>query len=216
MKNKCIDCRKQITKYAKRCKKCSKTGKLNSHYKHGKCAKGYQNCCINCGKKIIWNSKRCRFCAEKKEQLKQKKGGYKHGKYCQDYHVYCKDCGKEITKQAKRCRKCWSIYHGKRIRGKKNPAYTNGLTHLPYPLEFKKIRKSIRKRDNYTCQNPKCNYTQKENKRALDIHHIDWNRFNCKEENLITLCNKCNVKANYNRDYWYAYYKYIMENNVYV
>lgn len=31
---------------------------------------------------------------------------------------------------------------------------------------------------------------------------------NCKEYNLITLCMNCNLKANTNIDYWYAYYTY--------
>jgi hypothetical protein len=32
------------------------------------------------------------------------------------------------------------------------------------------------------------------------------------KNNLITLCKKCNMKANSNRDYWYAFYSYLMEN----
>ena len=30
--------------------------------------------------------------------------------------------------------------------------------------------------------------------------------------NLISTCGKCNRKANYNRDYWFAYFTYVMEN----
>lgn len=30
---------------------------------------------------------------------------------------------------------------------------------------------------------------------------------NCKEENLITVCNACNSRVNNNREYWYKYYK---------
>jgi hypothetical protein len=33
---------------------------------------------------------------------------------------------------------------------------------------------------------------------------------NCKDNNLITLCNSCHSKTNFNRDYWYSYFKYIM------
>jgi hypothetical protein len=92
----------------------------------------------------------------------------------------------------------------KRMRGNQL-GYKHGNGYAPYPLEFnKQLKESIRKRDNYTCQ--KCG------KKGIHVHHIDYNKQNCKEDNLITLCMKCNVKANWNVDYWYAYYRYIMEN----
>ena len=34
---------------------------------------------------------------------------------------------------------------------------------------------------------------------------------NCQEDNLIVTCTKCNALANANRDYWYAYFTYLME-----
>lgn len=43
--------------------------------------------------------------------------------------------------------------------------------------------------------------------RDIDVHHIDYDRKNCKEYNLIVLCKQCNIRANYNRDYWIDYYK---------
>jgi hypothetical protein len=45
---------------------------------------------------------------------------------------------------------------------------------------------------------------------ALTIHHIDYNKQNCNEENLITLCKGCNTRANYNKDYWLIKYKKIL------
>ena len=41
---------------------------------------------------------------------------------------------------------------------------------------------------------------------VLHIHHIDYNKENCQESNLITTCNQCNIKANYNRTYWKNFY----------
>ena len=49
-------------------------------------------------------------------------------------------------------------------------------------------------------------------KRKLDVHHIDYNKQNCKENNLISLCQNCHITTNGNRDFWFAYYTYIMEN----
>ena len=43
------------------------------------------------------------------------------------------------------------------------------------------------------------------NKKGTDVHHIYYNKKNCKESNLITLCNDHNTKANYNRNFWKGY-----------
>ena len=92
--------------------------------------------------------------------------------------------------------------------------YIHGKGYEPYSIKFNnKLKESIHKRDNYTCQN--CGMTRKEHfkqyNRKLDVHHINYNKKNCKEDNLITLCKKCNLRANSNRDYWFAYFTYIIE-----
>lgn len=51
--------------------------------------------------------------------------------------------------------------------------------------------------------------------KCLTIHHINYNKQNCKVKNLITICCGCNSVANYNRDYWFAYYTWIIENEIY-
>jgi len=93
------------------------------------------------------------------------------------------------------------------------PSYIDGRSKDLYPLEFNfSLRETIRKRDNYTCQ--KCGIIEEEYLviygRILGVHHIDYNKENCDKNNLITLCNQCNCRANYNRDYWYSYFKYII------
>ena len=50
----------------------------------------------------------------------------------------------------------------------------------------------IRRRDKQVCKY--CGKTRKENKRKLDVHHIDFDKTNCSEENLITLCRACHGK----------------------
>lgn len=98
----------------------------------------------------------------------------------------------------------------KKMKGNKY-AYINGEGYLSYPKEFTvKLKRKIRKRDNYTCQ--LCGIKQEDYYRKLDIHHIDYNKTNCNNDNLITLCHECNGKANGNRDYYYAYFTYLMEN----
>src|SRR3990167_8698714 len=38
-------------------------------------------------------------------------------------------------------------------------------------------------------------------------NYIDCDKDNCKESNLNTLCVRCNVKINRERDYWIAYFQ---------
>jgi len=53
-----------------------------------------------------------------------------------------------------------------------------------YSNEFLEKRKRIRERDNNICQ--KCGYDKK-----LHVHHLDWNKNNNDDSNLITLCCYC-------------------------
>jgi hypothetical protein len=46
---------------------------------------------------------------------------------------------------------------------------------------------------------------------ALPVHHIDYDKKNNDERNLITLCISCHSKTNANREYWIEYLKPIME-----
>ena len=87
------------------------------------------------------------------------------------------------------------------IRGGTGIPYENRV----YTERFYNIRDKIRKRDNYICQ--LCKISETEYRRKLDIHHIDYNKNNCNENNLIALCCGCNAKANFNRKYWKNFYR---------
>jgi hypothetical protein len=94
------------------------------------------------------------------------------------------------------------------VYGKNHHSYINGEGYRGYCLEFVIIRPKILKRDNYTCQC--CNQYGTERHNILTVHHIDYNKKNNKKSNLITLCLRCNIKANWNVDYWFAYFTYII------
>jgi hypothetical protein len=87
--------------------------------------------------------------------------------------------------------------------------WKGGITNYPYPKEFnKELRLKIRQRDNFTCC--LCGMTEREQLEELNmvlcVNHIDFNKNNCKENNLNTLCVRCNVKINRQREYWTNYF----------
>ena len=83
----------------------------------------------------------------------------------------------------------------------KHPNWRGGLSFEEYPIEFNdEFKQKIRKRDNWECKICNCK------NRSLDVHHIDYNKKNCKEDNLITLCHSCHTKTNYNRERWIKYF----------
>jgi len=67
-----------------------------------------------------------------------------------------------------------------------------------------KLKKSIRLRDDCTCQ--KCSKTQEEEGKKLAVHHIDYDKKNNEPTNLITLCCVCHAKTTHGkRNYWTKY-----------
>ena len=99
----------------------------------------------------------------------------------------------------------------KRIKkGKDHYNWQDGKTYEPYTSDFnQQLKDKIRVRDNFICQ--LCGIPELECNRRLPIHHIDYDKKNSKESNLIALCNKCNVKVNYKRQYWINYFNNEME-----
>ena len=78
------------------------------------------------------------------------------------------------------------------------------MSFEPYSLDWNnELKTKIRERDNYTCQICKVN--------GKGIHHIDYNKQNCKESNLITLCRSCHSKTNTNREYWISHFYQIIK-----
>ena len=95
------------------------------------------------------------------------------------------------------------------ITGDKNYNWKGGLSVELYPLEFNdELKEKIRKRDDYECQ--MCGMQEEEHilvcSQRMPIHHIDYVKNNSCENNLITLCNQCHGRTNYNRDYWLDYF----------
>ena len=120
--------------------------------------------------------------------------------------VKCDYCSEEIT--IKNCayknwekhfcgRQCYSLF----MLLDKNPNWQNGKSFESYSFKWKnQLREKIRDRDCHQCQI--CGTYEKRLTRKLDVHHIDYDKHNCNETNLISLCRKCHGKTNGNRAMW--------------
>jgi hypothetical protein len=174
--------------------------------------------CLDCGKQISFISTRCLPCANIKNSSKRMKNRNYKGKNnpkwkggWKNFLPNCQKCGRKLTSStAKKCSKCYlewvktniKYFKFKNRQGKNNANWKGGISFLPYSRIWTKSYKHIlRKKYNYKCV--LCN------KIGNPIHHIDYNKKNCKEDNLVLLCRSCHAKTNGNRDYWYAYFTYI-------
>ena len=94
-------------------------------------------------------------------------------------------------------------------KGENHYNWKGGISFSPYPTEFNaKLKRKIRERDNLTCC--RCGRTERQElgelNRVLSVNHIDFDKNNCQESNLNTLCLRCNVQINRNRGYWANYF----------
>jgi len=90
--------------------------------------------------------------------------------------------------------------------GSKNHFWKDGISFARYPSIWnRELREIIRKRDDYCCHI--CGDIQIETR--FHVHHIDYDKQNCHPDNLVTLCGKCHLRTNHNRDYWLKYFTLI-------
>lgn len=88
------------------------------------------------------------------------------------------------------------------IKGEKHWNWKGGIEYQKYSINWtENLKRVIRERDHYICQI--CNNLQLNE--TFNVHHIDYNKNNCNPNNLITLCRKCHMKTNINREYWKLY-----------
>lgn len=98
----------------------------------------------------------------------------------------------------------WKLESRLRNRGENHHSWRGGLSSRNYSEEFtNEFKTKIRVRDGRTCVLCFCSRGDFK----LDVHHVDYDKKNCKEENLITLCHGCHMITNGNRTFWETYFK---------
>jgi len=125
---------------------------------------------------------RCRSCAQKGHSGYTR--GLKHSKE---------------TLEKMRMPKPWQA-------GELNYFWQGGVSFEPYTPEFNAtLKKRGRKRDGCVCQ--ECHHTQEQLGYKLHVHHIDYDKKNNKEENLVSLCRSCHSQTNFGREDWTNYFQ---------
>jgi len=202
----CCSCKSKRGEYSK---------ERHPNYKHGKYFLNQK--CVECDKSLSIGTKtaRCRSCASiwAWKNRQERSGHLKHGYYSKYHKKFrcCSKCGKKLGNV--RSELCHSCENKRRFEegimntsGDKNGGFIHGNGKRKYPKEFSKALKlKIFKRDGFTCQ--RC-FIYPSN--DLTAHHIDYNKQNCKEDNLIMLCRRCNLKVNKDVNDWYAYFTYLI------
>jgi len=93
--------------------------------------------------------------------------------------------------------------------GKKNGFWKGGISFEPYDEQFNnKFKRVIRKRDNHICM--MCGIHREKLNRALDIHHINYNKLISIPQNCVSLCHSCHAKTGWNRKYWIKFFQGIL------
>ena len=96
-----------------------------------------------------------------------------------------------------------------RITGENNHNWQGGISFEPYNKSFtNKFKRAIRKRDNQICM--LCGIHQERVSKALDVHHINYDKKISLPQNCISLCNKCHTKTNFNRDHWTKFFQSLL------
>jgi hypothetical protein len=131
------------------------------------------------------------------ERLGEKNGFYGK-KHTDEFKKYAKESrkGKYVCTEEQYQKKLANQRYGE------NHHFWNGGTSFePYSPDFNnKLKRKIKDRDKYVCS-----ICGKETQK-LAIHHIDYDKLNSNEMNLISLCYNCHSKTNSKREHWKKFF----------
>lgn len=85
-------------------------------------------------------------------------------------------------------RQCQGLFHRVYLSGARNPRYVHGEGAEEHPADFRKIRPTILRRDQRRCRVCTC-------REMLQLHHLDQDKSNNEQTNLIALCSPCHRRT---------------------
>lgn len=160
--------------------------------------------CLTCNKKfdLYPSSNKRKYCSRKcylKIKIKPKFLLKTLCVFCNEEFSYFSLKNSDQNSKYKACNNC----KNKKRTGKYNPNWRGGLSHKPYSRAFNnELKDYVKERDNHKCVI--CGHDGFWE--GLNVHHIDYDKNNNDMNNLITLCNTCHSKTNFNRKFWVKYF----------
>lgn len=145
------------------------------------------------------------------------------------YFSLCRSCGLKTRKSSEETKqKIREALEGKhrsektkeKIRntlegkycGEDSPSWKGGISYEPYCILFNiEFKERVREFWNRKCV--VCGKSEIEDKRKLDVHHVNYNKETCCDDSIplfVILCRSCHVKTNSNRKYWEDEFKRII------
>ncbi len=172
----------------------------------------YFSICEYCGEDCLNYKKETRFCCNSCSSMGENNSmygkvskGFLGGKHSLEtrHKMSLKQCGNKNHF----CGMSHTSESIEKMSGENHHGWKGGISCEPYCSEWTKDYKDyIKWRDDYKCLNYECSGISNK----LCVHHIDYNKKNCVSENLITICNSCNSRSNFNREAYILRYRKIM------
>ena len=120
-----------------------------------------------------------------------------------NYHTFCRSCCRKGKHHTEKTKRKMSKNHVN-MKGANNSNWKNGISFEPYCIKFNaSFKRNNRDQFNNVCF--LCGKTEEENCRALDVHHVNYNKqCGCDDTKCVCvpLCRSCHMKTNNNRDWW--------------
>lgn len=207
---------------------CSKEceGVWNSYNRRGQSAPGWKGgkkikyVCEVCGKEHakFRHDKPMRYCSKEcrdKGNVKQFSGSGNPMFSDAKLTSICKYCGIEFDHYSGQSDGsfCSKKCHDRYQIGENNPNWNGGSSFFPYCPKFNNdLRERVRSFWGYKCGY--CGKTQEENGRALNVHHVHYDKLVCCNDReiilFIPLCCSCHSKTNGNREDWESEFEKII------
>jgi len=134
---------------------------------------------------------------------------------CEEYSkkLSCSLSGKNNPRYGKSNSYKFRVLHSWRMWRKLNPRW-RGIRCNNYPAEFDEILKErIREREGRRCFI--CGKSEEMNSRKLAVHHIDYDRNNCDEGNLVALCDTCHMSTSFgDRKKWIEFFSKTLSSDI--